>query len=158
MSKIIEKLKEMGHTLPAAIKPVASYVPALRVNDLVFTSGNLPIKDGKILYEERIGGVYSTTQVGKEAALLCTMNALSSIQALIGDLDKITQVVKVTGYVKSAQNFFEQPAVLNGASDFLLELFGPEVGSHVRSAIGVNELPLGSSVEVELIVQVAPDA
>ncbi|MGD9581178.1 MAG: RidA family protein [Vampirovibrionia bacterium] len=158
MSKVIEKLNEMGYTLPAPVKPVASYVPALRVGDLVFTSGNLPIADGKIQYKGEVGGLCSTTEEGAEAARLCTLNALSSINDLIGGLDKITQVVKVTGFVKSAQLFSDQPKVLNGASDFLKELFGPEIGSHTRSAIGVNELPLNASVEVELIVQVRSDA
>ena len=155
MSRIIEKLNEMGYEMPAPVKPVASYVPALQVGDLVFTSGNLPIKDGKIAYPGEVGGVYATVEQGAEAARLCTLNALSSIQALIGDLDKIKRVVKVTGFVKSAQMFYDQPKVLNGASDFLVELFGDETGSHVRSALGVNELPLNASVEVELIVQVA---
>lgn len=158
MSKVIEKLSEMGYTLPAPVKPVASYVPALKVGDLVFTSGNLPIAEGKIKYAGEIGGLCASAEEGANAARLCTMNALSSIQDLIGDLDKITQIVKVTGFVKSAQVFTDQPKVLNGASDFLKELFGPEIGSHTRSAIGVNELPLNASVEVELIVQVRSDA
>jgi enamine deaminase RidA (YjgF/YER057c/UK114 family) len=144
----------MGYTLPAAVKPVASYVPALKINDLVFTSGNLPIKNGELAYKGEIGGIYSPVEYGAEAAVTCTLNALSSINALIGDLDKIVKIVKVTGFVKSAQMFYDQPKVLNGASDFLIELFGAEVGSHVRSAIGTNELPLNASVEVELIVQV----
>lgn len=158
MTKIINKLEEMGFSLPTPIKPVASYVPALRVGDLVFTSGNLPIKDGTMAYSGEVGGIYSPVETGAEAARLCVINALSSINALVGDLDKIQQIVKVTGFVKSAQMFHDQPKVLNGASDFLMELFGPEKGKHVRSAIGVNELPLNASVEVELIVQLYPDA
>ncbi|MEW5822136.1 MAG: RidA family protein [Cyanobacteriota bacterium] len=154
MSKIEEKLNEMGYTLPEAVKPVASYVPALQVGELVFTSGNLPIKDGKVEYTGEIGGIYSPLEKGVNASRLCTINGLSAIKSIIGDLDRIKQVVKVTGYVKSAQNFHDQPKVLNGASDFLKELFGDQVGSHVRAAIGVNELPLNASVEVELIVQV----
>lgn len=155
MAEIIKKLEQMGYKLPEPTKPIASYVPALKVGDLVFTSGNLPIQAGEILYKGEVGGIFLATEEGAKAARLCTINALSSINALIGDLDKITQIVKVTGYVKSAQLFNEQPKVLNGASDFLLELFGPKIGSHVRSAIGVNELPLNASVELELIVQVS---
>jgi len=155
MSKVIEKLEKLGYSLPAPIKPVASYVPALKIGNLVYTSGHLPIKNGKIAFEGEIGGLYSSIEVGAEAAKLCLLNTLSSINALIGDLDKIIQVVKLTGYVKSAQQFYSQPVVINGASDLLIEIFGPEIGSHTRAAIGVNELPLNSSVELDLIVQVS---
>lgn len=157
MSKIEEKLKEMGIELPPVSKPVASYVPALKIGNLVYTSGQLPMKDGKIVYSGEVGGIYSPVEQGAEAAKLCTINALSAIKGVIGDLDNITQIVKVTGFVKSAKLFNDQPKVLNGASDFLKEVFGPEVGSHVRSALGVNQLPLNASVEVEFIVQVAYD-
>lgn len=154
MSKIIKKLEELGYSLPEPVKPVASYVPALKIGNLVFTSGHLPIKDGKIAFEGEIGGVYGTIEEGSEASKLCLLNTLSSINSLIGDLDKITKIVKLTGYVNSAQKFFNQPKVINGASDLLIELFGAEIGSHTRAAIGVNELPLNSSVELDLIVQV----
>jgi enamine deaminase RidA (YjgF/YER057c/UK114 family) len=154
MSTIIKKLKEMGYELPVCPKPVASYVPALQAGEFVFTSGQLPLKDGKLQFAGEVGGVYATIEDGQEAARLCTLNALSAIESIIGDLDRIKKVVKLTGYVKSAQLFNDQPRVINGASDFILELFGPEIGSHTRAAIGVKELPLNASVELELIVQV----
>jgi enamine deaminase RidA (YjgF/YER057c/UK114 family) len=155
MSKILEKLASMGYSLPECPKPVASYVPALQVGDLIYTSGQLPIKGGKLICEGEVGGIYLSIEEGADAARLCTLNALSAIKEVIGDLDRIKQVVKLTGYVKSAQLFFDQPKVINGASDFLVELFGKEIGSHTRAALGVKELPLNASVEVDLIVQVS---
>ena len=147
-----EKLKEMGLTLPETPKPVAAYIPALQVGDLVFTSGQIPISGGKLKFKGKVGAEVSKEQ-GYEAARLCALNALSAIKGVIGNLDRVEQVVKVVGFVASAEGFTEQPAVVNGASEFLQELFG-EKGVHARSAVGVAELPLGVPVEVELIVKV----
>jgi len=149
---IIEKIKELGYELPEVSKPIGAYIPALRLGNLIITSGMLPIKDGKILYEKEIGGVFNTVEDGYKAAKLCVLNGLAAINQ-VSSLDNIERIIKVTGYVNSAKSFTEQPKVINGASDFLVEIFG-EAGRHVRSAIGVSELPLGASVEIEFIVQV----
>ena len=152
MTVILEKIKNLGYELPEAPKPVAAYVPALQVGNLVMTSGILPMQNGKVVYAEEVGGYLNSIKNGYEAAKLCTLNALSIINDLVG-LDNVERVIKVTGFVNSADCFTDQPKVINGASDLLLEIFG-EKGKHVRSAIGVCELPLGASVELELIVQV----
>jgi enamine deaminase RidA (YjgF/YER057c/UK114 family) len=152
MSSVIEKIKELGLELPPAPKPVASYIPAIRTGNLVFTSGILPMLDGKVIYTKEIGGFLNSVEKGYEAAKLCALNALSVINDIAG-LDNIEKIIKVTGYVNSAPSFNEQPKVINGASDLLVNIFG-ENGKHVRSAVGVNELPLLASVELELIVQV----
>lgn len=154
MSEILNKLAQMGETLPAPLKPVGSYVPALQVGNLVYTSGQLPMKDGQLVCKGSVDGTFINEQQAADAAKICTLNGLSAIKDVIGDLDRITQVVKVTGFVNSAQKFSNQPAVINGASDFLKELFGDKIGSHARSAVGVSELPLDASVEIEFIVQV----
>jgi len=149
---IIEKIRELGYELPEVAKPIGAYIPALRLGNLVMTSGMLPMKDGKILYEKEIGGVFNTVEDGYKAAKLCVLNGLAAINQ-VSSLDNIERIIKVTGYVNSAKTFTEQPKVINGASDFLVEIFG-EAGRHVRSAVGVSELPLGASVEIEFIVQV----
>lgn len=149
---IIEKIKELGHELPQAPKPIGAYVPVLRLGNLVMTSGMLPLRDSKLSYTNEIDGVFHNIEYGYKAAQLCILNALAAINEIV-PLDNIERVVKVTGYVNSAKSFTDQPKVINGASDLLVEIFG-ESGRHVRSAIGVNELPLGASVEIELIVQV----
>ena len=149
---IVKKIKELGYELPEAPKPVAAYVSALQVGNFVMTSGILPIKEGKIAYTKEIGGYLNSVETGYEAAKLCTLNALSIINDLVG-LDNVERVIKVTGFVNSAPCFTGQPGVINGASDLLVEIFG-ENGKHVRSAIGVNELPLDASVEIEFVVQV----
>jgi len=150
--EIIEKLKELGYELPEVSKPIGAYIPALRTGNLVMTSGMLPMKDGKLLYTNEIGGVFHNVEDGYKAAKLCVLNGLAAINQVV-PLDNIERVVKVTGYVQSAKSFTEQPKVINGASDFLVEIFG-EAGRHVRAAVGVNELPMGASVEVEFIVQI----
>jgi enamine deaminase RidA (YjgF/YER057c/UK114 family) len=149
---IEEKLKAMGITLPETPKPMAAYIPAIQTGDLIFTSGQIPILKGELKYKGKLGAEISK-QDGYEAARQCAINALSAIRSLIGNLDKIEQVIKVVGFVASANGFTEQPAVVNGASELLLAVFG-EKGKHARSAIGVAELPLGVPVEVEMVVQV----
>ncbi len=145
-----ERLKSLGITLPATPKPIAAYVPAVVADNFVFTSGQLPIVNGQLQYRGKLGSEITKEQ-GYEAAKICALNALSAIASVIGDLDRVSKAVKVVGYVASAPGFTEQPAVVNGASDLLRQLFG-ENGAHARSAVGVAELPLGAPVEIELIV------
>jgi enamine deaminase RidA (YjgF/YER057c/UK114 family) len=143
------RLAELGIELPAVAKPLASYVPAVRTGNLVYTSGQLPTQGGKLAQAGKVGTAV-TPEEGKELARVCTLNALAAIDALVG-IDSVVQVVKVVGFVASAAGFNGQPGVVNGASDLLAEVFG---GSHARSAVGVSELPLDSPVEVELVVEV----
>lgn len=149
---IEKKLAEKGYNLPEAPKPVASYVPTIKVKDIVYTAGQIAFKDGELKYKGKVGAELSVED-GYEAAKLCILNCLSVIKGEIGSLDKIKQIVKVTGFVSSAPGFNEQPKVINGASDLLGEIFGDK-GKHARAAVGVNELPLNSAVEIEMIVQV----
>jgi enamine deaminase RidA (YjgF/YER057c/UK114 family) len=143
------RLAQMGIELPGVAKPLASYVPAVRSGNLVYTAGQLPMQSGNLARTGKVGADVSPEE-GKELARICTLNALAAVDSLVG-LDAVTQVVKVTGFVASAAGFNGQPGVVNGASDLLAEVFG---GSHARSAVGVSELPLDSPVEVELVVEV----
>jgi len=147
-----QKLQSLGITIPETPQPVAAYIPALQVNDLVFTSGQIPMVNGELKFRGKLGTEISKEQ-GYEAAKICVLNALSAIKGVIGNLDRIVQIVKVVGFVASAEGFTEQPAVINGASEFLQTVLEKK-GTHARSAVGVSELPLGVPVEVELIVQV----
>lgn len=150
------RLAELGIVLPPVVTPVGSYTPALRVGDLVYTSGQLPVADGALTVRGKVSegaeGIVSPEQAAA-AARQCALNALAAIDAVAG-IDSVLAVVKVVGFVASAPGFTGQPGVLNGASDLLGEIFG-EAGVHARSAVGVAELPLGAPVEVELIVQVS---
>ncbi|WP_068150644.1 RidA family protein [Rhodococcoides corynebacterioides] len=148
---IRERLAELGLTLPPVVPPVASYVPAVRSGNHVFTSGQLPMVDGALHATGKVGAEVDP-EVATEAARLCALNALAAIDALVG-LELITRVVKVVGFVASAPGFTGQPGVINGASHLLGDVFG-DAGVHARSAVGVAELPLGAPVEVELIVEV----
>ncbi|WP_027355375.1 RidA family protein [Desulfofundulus thermocisternus] len=143
------KLQAMGIELPVAPKPVASYVPAVKVDRLVFTSGQIPFWNGELRYKGKVGGDLSEEE-GYQAARLCVLNCLAVVKQVAGSLDKIERIVKLTGFVNSAPGFNRQPFVVNGASDLLGEIFG-EAGQHARSAVGVNELPLDAAVEVELV-------
>lgn len=147
----VERLEELGLQLPAVVKPLAAYVPAVRSGNLVFTSGQLPIVDGKLVRTGKVGHDVKPEQ-GAELARICAFNGLAAIDALLG-LDSVTRVVKVVGYVASAPGFNGQPGVVNGASELIGQIFG-EAGAHARSAVGVSELPLDAPVEVELIVEV----
>ncbi|MBK6607611.1 MAG: RidA family protein [Leptospiraceae bacterium] len=149
---IEEKLKSLGLELPPIPKAIASYIPANGAGNLVFTSGQLPMKEGKLLYTGRTGAEVSLEQA-KEAMKQSCLNALAAIKGYIGDLDKIGRVVKIGAFVSSDNAFFEQHLVANAASDLLMELFG-EAGKHARFAIGVNALPLNACVELELTVEV----
>ncbi|MBI3595830.1 MAG: RidA family protein [Nitrospirae bacterium] len=146
------KLKERGIVLPTPPKPVANYVPAVRAGELLFTSGVLPMKEGKLAYEGKLGKDLTVEQ-GQEAARLALLNALAVVKQEAGSLDRIVRVVRLTGHVASAPGFVQQPTVLNGASDLLVAIFG-EAGRHTRAALGAAELPLNSPIELELIVQV----
>ncbi|HMM19468.1 MAG TPA: RidA family protein [Selenomonadales bacterium] len=147
------KLAQMGLSLPAAPKPVATYVPAVLTSDgYVYTSGQIPLASGELKYKGKVGKDLDEAQ-GYEAAKVCVLNCLSVVKAEIGDLDRIERIVKVVGFVNSAPGFSQQPKVVNGASDLLGEVFG-EKGRHARSAVGVCELPLDAACEVEMVVKV----
>ncbi|RZK95414.1 MAG: RidA family protein [Rhodococcus sp. (in: high G+C Gram-positive bacteria)] len=148
--RTLERLAELGLKLPTPATPVASYVPAVRAGSLIFTSGQLPLSEGGLARTGKVGAEVSADEAA-DLARLCTLNALAAVSAL-ADLDSI-RVVKVVGFVSSADGFTGQPAVINGASDLLLEIFG-ERGEHARSAVGMAELPLNAPVEVELVVEV----
>ena len=145
------RLVELGLTLPPVAAPLAAYVPAVRSGAQVLTSRQLPFVDGVLAATGKVGAQVSAEQ-GKELARTCVLNALAAVHALVG-IDSVVRVVKVVGYVASAEGFTGQPGVVNGASELLGEVFG-EAGVHARSAVGVAELPLGSPVEVELVVEV----
>ena len=149
---IEDKLRQMGLELPEAPAPVAAYVPTVRTGNLVFVSGQVPREKGELMFRGRVGRDLSVDD-GRAAARLCALNALAAIKKEIGDLDRIQRVVKVTGWVSSPRGFNDQPKVIDGASVFLVELFG-EKGKHARAAVGTNELPMGAAVELELIVEV----
>lgn len=149
-----EKLSAIGLTLPATTPPLASYVPAVRTGNLVYSSGQVPMRDGKLAFTGRVG-LEVTEEDAHKAARICALNCLAAVKSEIGDLDRIVRVVRVTGYVASGENFTNQPAVINGASDLLLQVFG-EAGRHSRAAVGVLQLPLGAPVEVDVIVEVEP--
>ncbi|MBY8847471.1 MULTISPECIES: RidA family protein [Saccharothrix] len=145
------RLAELGVTLPPVAAPVAAYVPAVRSGQQVFTSGQLPFVDGALAATGKVGGDVSPEEA-KAHARTCALNALAAVDALVG-LDSVVRVVKVVGFVASAEGFTGQPAVVNGASELIGEVFG-DAGRHARSAVGVAELPLGAPVEVELIVEI----
>ncbi|WP_188546614.1 RidA family protein [Rhodococcoides trifolii] len=142
----------MGLELPPVVPPVASYVPAVRTGSLVYTSGQLPMVDGKLPLVGKVGAEVTAEQA-QDLARTCALNAIAAIDALVG-IDSIVKVVKVVGFVASAPGFTGQPGVINGASNLLGDVFG-DAGVHARSAVGVAELPLNAPVEVELIVEVA---
>ena len=148
---IEEKINQLGFTLPMAPKPLASYIPAIQTGDLVFTAGQLSIKDGILAFKGKLGKELSEDE-GKKAAQLCALNCLSVIKNEIGSLDKIDKIIKLTVFVASSDGFINHPQVANGASDLIKEIFG-ENGKHVRSAVGVAELPLNAPVEIEMIVK-----
>jgi len=151
VGEIAKRLRELGLELPVAAKPVANYVPWVKSGNLVFIAGQLPMKDGKL---EHIGGL-TVTGPGAQAARLCAINILSQLrEACSGDLNRVVRVVKLVGFVNSASVELGIPQVVNGASDLMVEVFG-ERGKHARSAVGVSQLPLDASVEVEAIVEIA---
>ena len=150
--RIKEKIESLGLTLPVAALPVAAYVPAVRTGNLVFVAGQLPLVDGKIVKEGKVGKEV-TPEEAKEMAQVCALNALAAI-ALVADIDQIERIVRVGGFVNGIPGFFAIPPIINGASELFIKLFGEVNGKHARTAIGVAELPLNAPVEVEVLVQI----
>ena len=146
-----EKLAELGLELPKVAAPVAAYVPAVRSGSHVYTSGQLPFADGALIRTGKVGAEVSPEDA-KDLAQVCALNALAAVGSIV-DLDSIVRIVKVVGFVASAQGFTGQPGVINGASELLGKVLG-DAGVHARSAVGVAELPLGAPVELELIAEV----
>lgn len=147
-----QRLTELGLTLPGVVPPVAAYVPAIRTGNYIYTSGQLPMIEGKLPSTGKVGAEV-TAEEAKELARQCALNALAAVKAELGDLSLVRRVVKVVGFVASAPDFTGQPGVINGASELLGEVFG-ESGRHARSAVGVAVLPLDAPVEVEILVEV----
>lgn len=147
-----ERLQALGVALPPAPKPAGSYVPAVRTGDLVWSAGQLPYVNGTLTVTGKVGNEVSQDDA-YAAARTCALNALAAIQSVIVDLNRIVRVVRVNGYVSSADGFTAQPAVINGASDLLVAIFG-DAGKHSRAAIGVYQLPSDSPVEVDIVVEV----
>ena len=152
MSTPEERLEELGHPLPEVAKPVASYVPAVRSGSYVYTSGQLPMREGKLVTTGKVGGEVSPEDA-QDCARQCVLNALAAVRAEVGELSAVKRVVKVVAFVASTPDFTGQPGVANGASELLGEVFGG-AGRHARSAVGVPVLPLDAPVEVELLVEV----
>ena len=146
------KLAELGLTLPVAALPIAAYVPAVRTGNIVFTAGQLPLVDGAMAETGKTGGDVSVERA-KELAQICALNALAAVE-LVADINKIVKVVRVVGYVNGVAGFVNHPAVVNGASELFVHIWG-DAGKHARSAIGVAELPLNSPVEIELTVEIS---
>lgn len=147
-----EKLKEMGIDIPEAPKPLASYIPAVVSGKLVYTAGQVPLENGKMNFTGLVGRDL-TIEEAQKAAKICAINCLSAIKSVLGDLNRIERILKLTVFVASAEGFVDQPKVANGASDFVVELFG-EKGKHVRSAVGVSGLPINAPVEIEMIAEI----
>jgi enamine deaminase RidA (YjgF/YER057c/UK114 family) len=150
------RLEDLGIKLPAPPAPAGAYVPATRTGNLVFTAGQLPLEAGELTLRGKVGDTVGV-DAAREAARVCAMNALAAASTQTGGVAGISRIVKVTGFVASAPGFNEQPQVINGASEFLGEIFG-DAGLHARSAVGVAELPMNAPVEVELVVETNPDA
>jgi enamine deaminase RidA (YjgF/YER057c/UK114 family) len=146
------RLQELGLTLPTPPAAAGAYVPAVRTGNLLYLAGTLPIRDGKVVSLGKVGGEIDLSQAA-EAARLCTLNALANAKASLGSLDQVVRVVMVNGFVNGVDGFSDSPKVLNGASEFLLQVFG-EAGKHARAAVSVNGLPLGASVEVQIVLEV----
>ncbi len=151
-SSVVARLAELGVSLPAVAAPLATYVPAVRTGNLVYTSGQLPLVGGDLICAGKVGAEVDP-EAARAAARTCALNGLAAVDALVG-IESVVRVVKVVGFVASAPGFTGQPGVVNGASEFLGDVFG-DAGSHARSAVGVCELPLDAPVEVELIVEVS---
>lgn len=151
--KVEAKLAELGLQLPSPPPPIANYVRAVRVGNLLFVSGHGPSRDGKYLFVGKVGKDL-TVEDGYNAAQLVCLNCLASVREALGDLDRVKRVVKLLGMVNSAPDFGQQPEVINGASDLLVQLYG-DAGRHARSAVGMGALPRGIAVEIEMIVEVA---
>ena len=150
--RVDEQLKKMNLNLPDPPKPLAAYVPSVRSGNLLFISGTLPSREGKLIYSGKLGREVTVEQ-GIECARLALLNSLAIVKQEIGDLDQVKRIVRLGGFVASAEGFIQQPQVLNGASLLLNELFGDR-GKHARAAVGAAELPLNAPVEIELVVEI----
>ena len=148
-----ERLADLALEIPEVAKPVAAYVPAVRTGNHVYTSGQLPMREGQLIATGKVGGEVAP-ELAVECARQCALNAMAAVKALVGDLSRVTRVVKVLAFVSSTPDFTGQPGVANGASELLGEVFG-DAGQHARSAVGVPVLPLDAPVEVEILVEVS---
>ena len=149
---IEKRIEELGIVLPEAAAPAAMYVPVKKTGNLLFVSGQIPVKEGKMQFEGK-AGKDKTLEEAQEAARLCAINIIAAVKAYVGDLDKVKSIVKITAFVASETGFDKQHLVANGASELLFDVFG-EAGRHTRSAVAVNQLPLNATVEVEAIIEV----
>lgn len=152
MSRIEQRIADLGLTLPEVVPPLAAYVPAVRSGQHVFTAGQLPLVDGELVAKGKVGGEVSAEEA-QDCARQCALNALAAVKSVVGSLDDVVRIVKVTVFVSSTPDFTGQPVVANGASELLGDVFG-EAGVHARSAVGVPVLPIDAPVEVELVVEV----
>ena len=148
---IEDKLMELGITIPTPPSPAGSYIPVVTTGNLAFVSGQIPIKEGKVVFEGKVPEKQSVDSA-REAAKICIINGLAQLKANLGSLDKITKFVRISGFVNSESDFTEQPKVINAASDLLVEVFG-DMAKHSRIAVGVASLPLNSTVEIDMIVE-----
>ena len=148
---IEEKLKELGIEIPTPPNPAGSYIPVVTTGNLAFVSGQIPMKEGKVVFEGKVPENQSVDSA-RDAAKICIINGLAQLKANLGSLDKITKFVRISGFVNSNPNFTEQPKVINAASDLLVEVFG-DMAKHSRIAVGVASLPLNSTVEIDMIVE-----
>lgn len=153
MAKVEDRLRELGIQIPDVPTPLGSYKPASVTGELIFVSGQLPLADGRLIMEGKVGAEVSIEE-GMKAARACTVNALAVMSKELGSLERVKKIVKITGYVASAPGFHKQANVVNGASDLLYDAFGDD-GRHARAAVGVTELPLNSPVEIELIAEIS---
>lgn len=149
---IEKRLDELGIVLPVPPKPAGSYIQVVKTRNLLFVSGQIPMKEGKVVFQGKVPTNVSIEDAQK-AAKLCIINVLAQLKAELGTLDKISRIVKVSGFVNSSQDFIEQPKIINAASDLLFEIFGDK-GKHSRIAMGVASLPLNSTVEIDLIAEI----
>ena len=148
---IDEKLKSLDISLPTPPKPAGSYVPVVVARDFAYVSGQIPMKDGKVIYTGKVPSI-QTIEDAQKAAKLCAINALAQLKSELGNLDRIKKIVRVSGFVNATEDFAAHPKVINAASDLLFEIFG-DIGKHSRIAVGVNSLPLNSTVEIDMIVE-----
>ena len=148
---IEEKLNELGIEIPTPPNPAGSYIPVVTTGNLAFVSGQIPMKEGKVIFEGKVPENQSV-ESARDAAKICIINGLAQLKANLGSLDKITKFVRISGFVNSNPNFAEQPKVINAASDLLVEIFG-DMAKHSRIAVGVTNLPLNSTVEIAMIVE-----
>ena len=148
---IDEKLKELSIVIPTPPSPAGSYIPVVTTGNLAFVSGQIPMKEGKVVFEGKVPDEQSL-ESAREAAKICIINSLAQLKVNLGSLDRITKFVRISGFVNSNPNFIDQPRVINAASDLLVEIFG-DIAKHSRSAVGVTSLPLNSTVEIDMVVE-----